>query len=624
MQSVFTPDLSRCLRMFHAVGKAIYFAHVTITAPSGSQQTQKNGLPAQCRHHKDPDVNYAWCCVCSSPGFVMDRFGKAFFEALDTVTGTVACEILFRMAHELGRSLFGKPTDLFRAAKKAFLKSSCLGGHIGSSCAKVRRMILTPTRMVFFEPDIMQTNRVLRKYKPEHFIRVSIRDENFDKLTAMNGDIGDLLARVAGVLRRGFRIGSTLDYEYLAGSNSQIREHACYFVEKRAETADSIRKWIGDLQGIRNVASYTSRLGLAFSTSEKAVSVADHLFDSSGEPDVTTGSYNFTDGIGRLSMALADKISDVLLMGHTPSAYQIRFGGAKGVVVIDEALHLDHPGKELVLRKSMIKYPSQHKDIEVLGASRPIRLTLNQQITMLLSNIGIKDNIFLDLLKTHLASLSEMFVDEKLARRRMANVASVNSRMLEEADICITSEPYMRSLLTAVYRCQLKTLLERSRVPIDDSNARVLIGVVDDTKTLRYGQVFVQFSDNCNEVAALNSEHKSTILERRVVIAKNPCLHPGDVRTFTAVDVPALHHMYDCVVFPCVGPRPHPNELSGSDLDGDLYHGEARMARCLAVATTAGMHRNHRSRNHGTDARSCMNEEQTGKSNLIRFNTHVC
>ncbi|KAK4364903.1 hypothetical protein RND71_016261 [Anisodus tanguticus] len=56
-----------------------------------------------------------------------------------------------------------------------------------------------------------------------------------------------------------------------------------------------------------------------------------------------------------------------------------------------------------------------------------------------------------------------------------------------------------------------------------------------------------------------------------VVIAKNPCLHPGDVRFLEAVDVPSLHHLYDCLVFPQKGDNPHSNEASGSDLDGDLY-----------------------------------------------------
>jgi RNA-dependent RNA polymerase len=104
------------------------------------------------------------------------------------------------------------------------------------------------------------------------------------------------------------------------------------------------------------------------------------------------------------------------------------------------------------------------------------------------------------------------------------------------------------------------------------------MGCLDELGMLEQGQCFIQVSNSSLEKCFMKhgakfseAEKNLQVVKGTVVIAKNPCLHPGDVRVLEAVDVPGLHHLYDCLVFPQKGERPHTNEASGSDLDGDLY-----------------------------------------------------
>ena len=60
-----------------------------------------------------------------------------------------------------------------------------------------------------------------------------------------------------------------------------------------------------------------------------------------------------------------------------------------------------------------------------------------------------------------------------------------------------------------------------------------------------------------------------------IVITRSPALHPGDVQCVTAVDVPVdspLRALHNVVVFSSKGQRDLPSQLSGGDLDGDLYN----------------------------------------------------
>ena len=86
------------------------------------------------------------------------------------------------------------------------------------------------------------------------------------------------------------------------------------------------------------------------------------------------------------------------------------------------------------------------------------------------------------------------------------------------------------------------------------------MGCLDEIKTLKFDEVFVeishtpgnkQFHDTGLSGFAQNPlDSKIRIVQGKVIVAKNPCLHPGDVRVLSAMNTHKIHHMIDCIVFP--------------------------------------------------------------------------
>jgi len=63
------------------------------------------------------------------------------------------------------------------------------------------------------------------------------------------------------------------------------------------------------------------------------------------------------------------QVSKELGLGQTPSAFQIRFGGCKGVLSTCPSLD----GKTIQIRKSMKKFESDHNKLDVITFSSPGR-----------------------------------------------------------------------------------------------------------------------------------------------------------------------------------------------------------------------------------------------------------
>lgn len=469
-----------------------------------------------------------------------------------------------------------------------------LRNKIGDVNSEVRRLVITPTKAYCMPPEVERSNRVIRHYSEvsDRFLRVTFMDEGMQMLNSnvLNFSaaqiVKDLMSnsflhkttvykRVKTFLTEGFHMCGR-KYSFLAFSSNQLRDRsAWFFAEDRTTTVETIRKWMGRFTS-KNVAKHAARMGQCFSSTYATVVLQPHEVNECLD-EVEHNGYIFSDGIGKITCDLALEVAQKLqLTDNPPSAYQIRYAGFKGVISVWEG---KNDGIRLSLRPSMHKFESNHTVLEVVSWTKFQPGFLNRQIITLLSSLNVPDAIFAQMQEAMLSNLNNILSDSDVAfdivTASCAEQGTTAALMLS-AGISPGTEPHLKAMLLAIRSSQLLGLLEKTRIFVP--KGRWLMGCLDELGILEQGQCFIRASspslNNClvkygSRLSAANT-NAETILGT-IVMAKNPCLHPGDVRILEAVDVPELHHLVDCLVFPKKGERPHANEASGSDLDGDLY-----------------------------------------------------
>jgi RNA-dependent RNA polymerase len=139
--------------------------------------------------------------------------------------------------------------------------------------------------------------------------------------------------------------------------------------------------------------------------------------------------------------------------------------------------------------------------------------------------LGVPDEAFIKLQDTMLMRLASMLLFENVALEMLSHASvagGLKTSVLRKSGMMVTCEPFFRSLLLAMYKSKLSDLLRRARIAIPQCYGRLMVGVLDETKTLEYGQVFIRYTKNINE-----PDKEFITLTGEVVITKNPCFHPG-------------------------------------------------------------------------------------------------
>ncbi|KAJ7546052.1 hypothetical protein O6H91_08G022500 [Diphasiastrum complanatum] len=407
----------------------------------------------------------------------------------------------------------------------------------------IYRLIITPTKAYCSPPEYDMSNRILRHFRDysDRFLRVSFLDDNLQTLKSgvlsipLSPFAGDrtnirtaIFRRVLSVLREGFFLCGRR-YFFLAFSASQLRDHSAWFFANHPNLhAEDIRAWMGEIP-TRVVAKCAARMGHCFSSTYATVKIkpgeVEHI------RDIECFGYNFSDGIGKITPSLAKEVADILkLKGSPPSAYQIRYAGYKGVVATWAQENPNSPYK-LPLRQSMGKFISTHPDLEVVGWTRFFPCFLNRQIITLLSTLRVPDCAFMDLQTMMVSRLNSILQDPKLALEVLTTTCNgelhQTTILMLRAGFKASSEPHLKEMLQAIRAMQMDDIVTKARIFVP--NGRWLMCCLDELSLLKYGQCFIRVT--CPDRKG-DSESALKVITGKLVMAKNPCLHPGDIRSW--------------------------------------------------------------------------------------------
>lgn len=451
----------------------------------------------------------------------------------------------------------------------------------------VFKATVTPTRILLNGPDAESRNRVLRMFPHynDYFLRVTFCDEDGQDLTFQFKVSKTLVyARYREVLRDGIEIAGR-KFSFLGFSHSSLRSHSVWFSapfrddNSEIQSYETILRFLGDFSEIRVPARCAARIGQAFSETPYAIPLSELGIKLRSIPDVKNadGSRVFSDGVGSISWDALEAIWSYLSMQRSaPTCLQIRIGGFKGIVSLDSRLL----GTVIYVRpESMMKFPS--KDLRELGicdtASKPLQLVLNRQVIKILEDMGTNDDWFIEQQKKALRILKGVTATaintSTFLRYQSIGISMGLPKLIKQLHrmgIDYRRDNFLRSAVEHVVLRELRLLKHKARIPVD--KGITLFGTMDETGFLEEGQVYITYDKTCGE---LSQGATSELRDGVVLVTRSPALHPGDIQLAQMVTPPAgspLRDLKNCIVFSQKGSRDLPSQLSGGDLDGDLYN----------------------------------------------------
>ena len=470
-------------------------------------------------------------------------------------------------------------------------KNSILENNIIEESLNYTKTIeITPSIIIYNPPKLERTNQLIRLFNkiPNHFLKIKFVTEDKKLFYFASETANRYLNFLNSLMINGLYVGSYY-FQFLTSSNNQSKEASGWYMnieESGFNNINEVNIKFGDFSQEKNIFKNAFRRGQIASTStsimnlkkENLILINDILSDDN--------KYNYTDGIGQISPSLANKINMKMKKKYffQCSAYQIRIGGIKGIVAINPNLK----GEYICYRPSMEKYKSNVMELGVIKTSKFSQGYLNSQIIILLCTLGVDKNIIINMMKNEIEKYDNLINGIKEQGNNLLDVYKENEEVLNDIFDNVyylnplinmykntenfLKEPLIKEIIYNIISSKIKKLkLERK---IIDKKSAYLLGVADETNTLKSNEVFIHI-EKINKYNN-NFIEEDIILEGDILITKNPCLHPGDLRIVKSINNNEINnklkHMKNVVVFSSEkGKRPIQNMISGGDLDGDCF-----------------------------------------------------
>ena len=418
---------------------------------------------------------------------------------------------------------------------------------------------------------------------------------------------------IVETLKKGIECNGS-QYQYLGQSNSQLKDKTCFMMNASLSEMHSLLAKFDNFDEILPVVRRSQKVSLLFSSFQRSLKLKSGEYDVIDDVTSTLGTYVFTDGCGLMSPELAKEVQSLYNLSYEPSVIEMRFKGFSGILV--RCNEMPTLRQKALFRNSMSNFACSSEaliDMDTLGIvdfSRPYSLGyLDTQTVMLLAEGGASRE-YLETLQSNYHEVLDRLEDETYAgfflrtagheellkefqREGMTDevarkLQQLKSREIEnmkrgentgqgndeegdsEVDMNFQSDlktmgakTDRNSTTKDVYSSENMTRAFDIRVLSPE--ARVVYGASDPYDQLNCGECFFQPTLH-------KAERNAFSFAEFVLVMRRPSYHAGDVRVLRLTHKnEAYKELYDCIVFPNRGTRPHATDCAGGRVGGDKY-----------------------------------------------------